>query len=245
MFTRLLLVDRSTTFSVTLRLFNCETCSRSFFSFFYLLMELCPGTFGSLLLGLGLVTQREQHPLLCFHFFTTSPSRLATYSSPATPVLVILLLALFSSLHTLCASPRTPLHVAPHACFIFCNVTTSPRFGSAPRHATFHLSVPRAAPQDSQHSAPERRKEKQKVDVIPHTALQHSLPHHNAEGPRNHHTMAVRVTGTFVKICPVSDRAMARKVLFASAVAVSVEAFVPADTYQFQDFVQDFGRQYG
>lgn len=37
---------------------------------------------------------------------------------------------------------------------------------------------------------------------------------------------------------------MARKVLFASAVAGSVEAFLPADTYQFQDFVQDFGRQY-
>eukprot|EP00450_Noctiluca_scintillans_P038765 CAMPEP_0194478986 /NCGR_PEP_ID=MMETSP0253-20130528/2257_1 /TAXON_ID=2966 /ORGANISM="Noctiluca scintillans" /LENGTH=75 /DNA_ID=CAMNT_0039318155 /DNA_START=35 /DNA_END=258 /DNA_ORIENTATION=+ len=37
---------------------------------------------------------------------------------------------------------------------------------------------------------------------------------------------------------------MARKVLFASAVAGSVDAFLPADTYQFQDFVQDFGRQY-
>ena len=174
MFTRLLFVVRSTTFSVTNRLFTVKpVLARSFhfsiYSWNFVQEPLA-------LFSLGLDSSHNENNTH-FYVFISSPLlphalRLTHHLRPQYSLSC--LLAPLSSLHAPCASPRTPVHVAPHACSIFCSVTTTPRFGSAPRHATFHYSVPRAAPQDSQLSAPERRKEKQKVamqSLIRHSSI--------------------------------------------------------------------------
>ena len=175
MFARLLFVVRSTTFTVTLRLFTVKpVLARSFhFSIYSWNFVQEP-----LALFSWVWTRHTTRTTVIFlfsliHHFSLTPCDLLITCDSSTRYLAP---CPFLFTPRSLRFTRTPLHVAPHACSIFCNVTPTPKIRFSASLCVASLLHTTAS---FQHLNAE--KEKKNCHAIPRTALQHSLQNHYAK----------------------------------------------------------------